>query len=103
MACTPEQLGADAFSDGGPYGGGNVAQFLLVDEPTLEGVAKATGGTYSPASDRAELQSVLAKLPGPRQTVTATETVEIAPALAALGALLLLGAVAIAIRQRRFP
>ena len=64
-------------------------------------VATATGGTYSPASDRAELQSVLAKLP--RQTVTATETVEIAPALAALGALLLLGAVAIAIRQRRFP
>ena len=101
MVCTREQLGADAFTDDLPYGRGDVAQFLVVDDATMKAVATATGGTYSPASDRAELQSVLAKLP--RQTVTATETVEIAPALAALGAVLLLGAVAIAIRQRRFP
>jgi Ca-activated chloride channel family protein len=63
MVCTREQLGADAFTDDLPYGRGDVAQFLVVDDATMKAVATATGGTYSPASDRAELQSVLAKLP----------------------------------------
>ncbi len=101
MVCTREQLGADAFAEGGPYGGGDVARFLVVDDATMKAVATATGGTYAPATDRAELASVLHRLP--RQTTLATEKVEIAPALAALGALLLLGALAIAVRQRRFP
>ncbi len=101
MACTPEQLGADAFSDGGPYGGGNVAQFLLVDEPTLEGVAKATGATYAPARSGAELAEALGEVP--KEVVLTTEKVEHSPALAAFGALLLLLGVVIAARQRVFP
>lgn len=101
MVCTREQLGADAFAEGGPYGQGDVARFLVVDDATMKAVATATGGTYSPATDRAQLQKVLTDLP--RQQTLATEKVEIAPALAALSALLILGALAIAIRQRRFP
>ena len=101
MVCTREQLGADAFAEGGPYGAGDVARFLVVDDATMKAVATATGGTYSPATDRAQLESVLQRLP--RQTTLVHEKVEIAPALAALGALLLLGALAVAVRQRRFP
>lgn len=101
MSCTADQLGADAFSDGGPYGGGNVAQFLLVDEPALEGVAKATGATYSPARTGAELAEALGEVP--KQVVMTTEKVELSPAFAALGALLLLIGVLIASRQRVFP
>lgn len=101
MVCTREQLGADAFADGGPYGRGDVARFLVVDEPTMKGVATATGGSYSLAADRAQLDQVLQNVP--RELVLAREEVELAPMLAALAALLLLVGIAIAVRQRRFP
>ncbi|MEI2779403.1 MAG: VWA domain-containing protein [Tetrasphaera sp.] len=101
MVCTREQLGADAFAEGGPYGRGDVARFLVVDEPTMKAVATATGGSYSPAADRAQLDQVLQNVP--RELVLTREEVEIAPALAALAAVLLLAGIAIAVRQRRFP
>ena len=101
MVCTRDQLGADAYSEGGAYGRGNAAQFLVVDEPTLEGVAKATGATYSPATNSAELSESLADVP--KNIVLTTEKVELSPAFAAGGALLLLLGVLIASRQRVFP
>ncbi len=101
MVCTPDQLGADAYAEGGPYGGGNVAQFLVVDEPTLQAVSKATGASFSPAANGAELANVLNDVP--KDLVLTTERVQLAPAFAAGGAVLLLLGVAVATRQRRFP
>lgn len=101
MACTADQLGSDAYAEGGPYGSGNMAQFLLVDEPTLEGVAKATGASYSPARSGAELAQALGDVP--KETILTTQKVELSPAFAALGAMLLLLGVVIASRQRVFP
>ena len=101
MVCSPDQLGADAYTETSPYGQGNLAQFLVVDEPTLQGVAKATGAEYSPAASGAELARVLSDVP--KVIVLTTERVEMSPAFAAFGALLLLSGVVIAARQRVFP
>lgn len=101
MACTADQLGADAFAEGGPYGRGNAAQFLVVDEPTLEAVATATGASYAPATTGKQLSSVLSSVP--KDLILTTQRVDLAPAFAALGALLLLLGAAIAARQRTFP
>lgn len=102
MSCTRDQLGGDVFAEE-PYGGpaGVMAQFLVVDEPMMAAVAKATGGTYAPATDREQLTSALKDVP--RELVLTREKVEISAALAALGALLIMGAVLASVRLRTFP
>jgi Ca-activated chloride channel homolog len=70
-SCTAQQLGADNFSDGtfnGLFGGGgsappNVRRFMTIDEPTLQEVARLTGGKYYRAADANQLGKVFANLP----------------------------------------
>jgi Ca-activated chloride channel family protein len=52
MVCSQRQLGSDIFGGsvgggGGGFGGGggNFRRFLVIDEPTLQGVAEITGGS----------------------------------------------------------
>ena len=107
MVCTAEQLGGDAFGEFGPRngvdqfpggggGGGGGRNFLLVDEPTLQAVATATGGAYHRASDAAQLGEVLRGIP--REVVLQREDVELTAYLALLAALVVAGALVLAVR-----
>lgn len=118
MVCSPEQAGADFIVDqfGGasvtgitPSGGfgnsgagiGGFRQFLVIDEPTLQTIADRTGGQYYRAEDAEQLVDVFLQLPA--QIALQDEELEITVALAALGALLTIAAVALAAVWNRFP
>lgn len=90
MICTPAQLGGASFGGGfggGSFmGGGDIRRYLLIDEPTLEGMAEITGGAYYRAENAAQLLDVFLNLP--TQIVLQKQTLEISVVFAALGALL---------------
>ena len=97
MVCTPEQMGGEAFGGGGSpggllpgFGGGNGLGgrrgFLVIDEPTLRGVAALTGGAFYKAEDAAQLKSVFNNLP--KQVANQKRHVELSVIFVALGALL---------------
>ena len=114
MVCTAAQLGSDAFDDGG-FGGaggggafpppvagggfGGASQYLVIDEPTLQEVAKMTGGAYYRAQDANQLKGVFAKLP--KQVVLQSRKVEISAAFAAFGALLVGAGAVLSLRWNR--
>jgi Ca-activated chloride channel family protein len=106
MVCTAEQLGGNLFENpgrrgwggGGPRGGGGP---LVADEPTLRQVATTTGGTYFAASDAGQLQDVLEDLP--RHVQVQQREIEVSVWLALLAAVLVLLAVAAAVRWSAFP
>lgn len=70
--CNLDQVGRDIDTDspidigGDPGfggGGGGMRRFLQIDEPTLQAVAKMTGGEYFRAEDAAQLGDVFSGLP----------------------------------------
>jgi Ca-activated chloride channel family protein len=80
--CNIDQVGRDVDIDapidiggGGGGGPGGMRRFLQIDEPTLQGVAKMTGGEYFRAEDAEQLGDVFEGLP--RQVETQTERDEI--------------------------
>jgi Ca-activated chloride channel family protein len=107
MVCTREQVGADVFGEGGfggggfPPGGGGPGgpQFLLIDEPTLQGVADLTGGEFFRAEDADQLRGVFANLPN--QITLQSEDQEISVVFAILGAVLAVGALALGLLWNR--
>ncbi len=110
MMCTAEQLGGDVLGEAGPGGGfgggfagggGRFRRFLLLDEPTLQGVADLTGGAYYRAENADQLLQVFLRLPG--QITLQKQAVEVAAAFSAAGALLVLLAVALSLSWNRFP
>jgi Ca-activated chloride channel family protein len=107
LVCTAEQLGGNRFDRFGPgsggFGGGLGLRrnFLIADEGALREVAEATGGRYVAARDAQGLHQVLADLP--RQVEVQQRDVEAGVPLVALALLLLLGAVAAAVRWSTFP
>jgi Ca-activated chloride channel homolog len=123
FACTPDQLGIDYGSSGGGFGpgggfnggggafppggggfpgGGGPGGFRRgADVPTLQAVAKQTGGTYHSAKSADQLRKVFAGLP--RDVATQKRQSEITWILATLGALLATAAVAAAIRWSPYP
>ncbi len=116
MLCTREQLGSDPFGRGGGFGGGfgggmdgnfggggmgGFRRFLVLDEPTLRGVADLTGGEYYQAENAEQLLDVFLNLP--TNVVLQTETREISVLFAALGALLATVAVGLSLRWNRWP
>ncbi len=114
MACTAQQLGGDAFGSGGdpfggrdPGGGGGFGgrdgarRFLVIDEPTLQEMAKMTGGRYYRAQDAGQLKNVFAELP--KQVVLQRRNVEVSAVFAALAALLIAAGAALSLRWNRFP
>jgi Ca-activated chloride channel family protein len=105
MVCTAEQLGGNLFENpgrrggfGGPRGAGGP---LVADEPTLRQVADITGGTYFAASGADQLQEVLEDLP--RHVQVQEREIEVSVWLAGLAAVLVLLAVAAAVRWSAFP
>lgn len=108
LVCTREQLGGDAFDPsrfgrGGGFGGGRggFGGFLVADNETLEAVAERTGGTFNTAQDAEQLQRVFAELP--KDVATQRQPTEITWWLAALGAVLAMGAVAASMRWSPYP
>lgn len=108
LVCTREQIGGDAFDPGrfGPGGGfgggrGGFGGFLVADNETLETVAERTGGTFNTAEDAEQLQRVFAELP--KDVATQRQPTEITWWLAALGAVLAMGAMAASMRWSPYP
>jgi Ca-activated chloride channel family protein len=120
MVCTPEQLGSDVF--GGGFGGGGFGgdwdsfggsnfggfggsrgfrRFLLLDEPTLQGMADITGGAYYRTEDAEQLYDVFVNLP--TEIVLQKERMEMSALFSMLGAAFASVAVALALAWHRFP
>ena len=93
-------FGGGGFGGGGGAGGG--AGFRRsIDEAALTAVAETTGATYYPAESADELQAVLQKLP--TNLITKHEVTEVSVAFAALGALLVAGAILLGQAWRPLP
>lgn len=105
LVCTREQLGGTEQGNlrwGGPgTRGPDGRNFLVIDEPALQEVARTTGGAYFRASSADQLQTVLEDLPRPVQQER--RQVELSAALAAAGLLAALVAVGLSARWRVFP
>jgi Ca-activated chloride channel family protein len=114
MVCTTQQLGSDALGGGdfgggfgnrfgGGFGGGGrgFRRYLLLDEPTLQGVAELTGGSYFRAENSDQLLEVFLNLPS--QFALQKQVVELSVAFAAAGALLAALAIGLSLRWNRLP
>lgn len=81
--CNIDQVGRDIPTDapidvGGPGGGGpGVRRFLQIDEATLQGVAKMTGGEYFRAADAEQLDDVFQGLPQSVETQEQQEEITV--------------------------
>jgi Ca-activated chloride channel family protein len=113
-SCSRKQLGGRVFEPpgfgggggfggrGGFGGGGWGGGFRRgADIPTLQAVAKQTGGTYHGAQDADQLREVFSGLT--EDVATQKRPTEITWIVAALGALLAAGAIAASIRWSPFP
>jgi Ca-activated chloride channel family protein len=107
LVCTAEQFGGDTLgpvSGGGgftpDFSSGRRGNFLQIDEPTLRSIARITGGTYARAASAAQLERAFRELP--RRVVIVKEVHELTVYLVALGALLVVGAVATSRWWNRF-
>jgi Ca-activated chloride channel homolog len=110
MVCSPSQIGSfdPDFQPGSgrfdpPVGGadqGRFRRFLRVDEPTLQAVAKMTGGQYFKAENANELVDVFADLP--RRVQLQTKRVEISAFIAAAAAALVAAGIFLSLRWNRF-
>ena len=110
MVCTPQQLGGDAFNDGfgsgfgggfGGGGGGGFRRFLILDEPTLQGMADITGGAYYRAEDAEQLYDVFVDLP--TEIVLQKQRLKISVFFSILGAIFATVAVVLSLIWHRFP
>jgi Ca-activated chloride channel family protein len=108
MVCSRAQLGSDAFGNGFRggfggfgFGGGNFRRFLLLDEPTLQGVAEITGGAYFRAENADQLYDVFLDLP--TQLVLQNQNLEISVVFLAIGSILVTLAVTLSLLWNRFP
>jgi len=115
MVCAPTQAGVDFIVD--PFGSqsvtgidpagdfgqssafGGFRQFLVIDEPTLQGIAELTGGGYFKAEDAEQLAGVFGDLPS--RVERQTKEVEVSVAFVILGAALTLLAIATALGRSR--
>jgi Ca-activated chloride channel homolog len=108
LVCTAQQYGGDTLGPpGGNVGGfnpdfntGRRGTFLEIDESALRSIARITGGTYARAASAAQLERAFRELP--RRIVTVKEVHELTVYLVALGALLVVGAVATSRWWNRF-
>jgi Ca-activated chloride channel homolog len=109
-SCTQAQLGGRVFGGGGGrfgggrfggggFGGGGFR--ARADLPTLQAVAKQTGGTFHNAEDADQLREVFADLP--KDVATQKQLTEITWLFAALGALLAATAIGASMRWSPYP
>ena len=112
-SCTRAQLGAGFDNQFGGFGGGGGGGFGgggfgggggfrgRADLPTLQAVAKQTGGTFHNAEDADQLREVFADLP--KDVATRKQPTEVTWLLAALGAVLAAAAIAASMRWSPYP
>lgn len=106
-SCSRAQLGGRVFEPrgfgGGGFGGGRWGGSwrLGADIPTLQAIAKQTGGTYHGAQDADQLRDVFSGLS--KDVATQKQSVEITWIVAALGALLATAAIAASMRWSPYP
>ncbi len=95
--------GGGGFGGGGGgfggFGGGGFRRGI--DEPTLQAVAEATGGTYHPAVSSDELQAVFHELP--TNLIVKTEATEISVVFVGLGLVAAAAAFVLGRRWRPLP
>ena len=112
MVCSPAQLGSDAFNEGfGGFGGGfggfgsgfggGFRRYLLLDEPTLRGIAELTGGEYYRAENAQQLYDVFVDLP--TEIVLQKERLEVSAIFSIVGAILATLAITLSVLWHRFP
>jgi Ca-activated chloride channel family protein len=111
LACTEAQLGGDEGGGVGAFGGFGSGSFglgptfgrspLRADLPTLQQVARRTGGTAYTAEDASQLHKVFATLP--KDVTVSRERHEISSTFVALGALLAIAAIGASIRWTPYP
>ena len=102
LACAPADAGPGTFNSSQLPPGFDLedfAQFLRIDEATLETVSDMTGGSYTRASDAEELSTVFGELPS--QFELQTEESEISWTLLLPGALLAIAAVVLSLIWNR--
>jgi Ca-activated chloride channel homolog len=107
-SCSRAQLGGRVFEPsgfggggggwGGRWGGGWRG---AADIPTLQAIAKQTGGTYHGAEDADQLRDVFSNLT--KDVATQKQSAEITWIVAALGALLAAAAIAASMRWSPYP
>jgi Ca-activated chloride channel homolog len=100
MACTGRQAGG--WAGGGPrggFGGGAGRNPRVIDEATLQAVAKITGGQYYKAESADQLQGALGDLPS--QVTVVRKHVDIASWFAGAGGLLVALAVGLSLWWNR--
>jgi Ca-activated chloride channel family protein len=110
-SCSRKQLGGRVFEPGGFGGGGFGGGGWRggwgggwrggADIPTLQAVAKQTGGTYHGAADADQLRNVFSGLT--KNVGTQRRPSEITSIVAALGALLAAAAIAASMRWSPYP
>ena len=111
-SCTRAQLGGRASktsSEGSAAAGGRVRRGVgrgggfrgRADLPTLQAVAKQTGGTFHNAEDADQLREVFADLP--KDVTTRKQPTEVTWVLAAFGAVLAAAAIAASVRWSPYP
>ena len=109
MVCSREQLGSDAFGNGfgrgffGGFSGGgrNFQRYLLLDEPTLRGVADITGGTYFRAENADQLYEIFLDLPA--KIILQEEKLEISVLFLSLGFVSILLSITLSLLWNRYP
>ena len=112
MSCTREQLGSDVFGRGGGGfpggdfdrgggGGGGFRRFIVLDEPTLRGMAEMTGGEYFEAENAEQLLDVFLSLP--TYVTLQKESIEISAFFSIFGALVAMAGVVLGMKWNRFP
>jgi Ca-activated chloride channel family protein len=108
LVCTREQLGGDLFRRGNGFTGGGFdaggsgwRRFVVLDEPTLRGVAEMTGGAYFQAENADQLLDVFLNLP--THVVLQKERHEISVLFTALATVLAIVAVGLSLIWNRFP
>src|SRR6185312_3108696 len=104
--CNAGQIGRDVPGDvpfdvgGGPgFGGPGGRRFLDIDEPTLQTVAKMTGGEYFRAQDAAQLDKVFGDLP--TEVVTQHRREELTVWFVLVGAILAAAAIGLSLAWNR--
>ncbi|MFQ5421573.1 MAG: hypothetical protein ACE5EY_14560, partial [Anaerolineae bacterium] len=95
-------FGGGGFGGGGfGGGGGGFRRFLIIDEPTLQAVAAATGGAYFRAENADQLLEVFLDLP--TQIILQKETRELSVVFSTLGGIFAGVALALSLMWNRFP
>ena len=106
MVCAPNQIGPGSFAPGLGFDNGvpdlgytldELRPFLVIDEPTLQGVAELTGGEYYRAEDAAKLIDVFEQLPS--QIVLQQQDTEISVVFVGAAALLVFTALMLSWRR----